>query len=120
MLADSRFDKERHQTAIGYLKVGQDWESASGQYGGVDYVLPYVAELEQQDNERALFLPLQTQESAPYSAEINRIVAALFGLQTAPAVKEKGVKKKGAGSAVPLQAAKGGLKLPFARNRGEF
>ena len=120
MLADSRFDKERHQTAIGCLKVGQDWESASGQYGCVDYVLPYVAELEQQDNERALFLPLQTPESAPYSAEINRIVAVLFGLQTAPAVKEKGVKKKGAGSAVPLQAAKRGLKLPFARNRGEF
>lgn len=125
MLADSRFDKERQQMAIGCLKVGQDWESVSGQYGGVDYVLPYVAELEQQDNERALFQPLQTQESAPYCVEISRLAGGIFGLQTVPPVKEKGIKRKGAGPTAPPQAAKagkpkGGLKLPFARNRGEF
>lgn len=125
MLADSRFDKERQQMGIGCLKVGQDWESVSEQYGGVDYVLPYVAELEQQDNERTLFQPLQTQDSAPYRVEISRMGGDIFGLQTVPAVKEKNIKKKSAGQAAPQQAvkagkAKGGLKLPFTRNRGEF
>lgn len=125
MLADSRFNKERFQTAIGCLKVGQDWEAVSGQYGGVDRVLPYVAELEQQDNERRLFQPLQAQESAPYSVEISRIAGELFGLQTAAMGKEKRMKEKAAGPSTSPQAAKpgrakGGLKLPFSRNRGEF
>lgn len=126
MLEDSRFDKGRFHTAIGCLKVGQDWEAVSGQYGGVDHVLPYVAELEQQDNERALFQPLTTQESFPYNNEIDRLLGNLFGLQTAVAFKGKGVKKgKASTQPAPAQAArpakaKGGFKLPFAKKRGEF
>lgn len=126
MLKDSRFDKGRFQTAIGCLKVGQDWESVSGQYGGVGYVLPYVAELEQQDNERTLFQPLKAQESFPYNTEIDRLLGNLFGLQTTAAFKGKGVKKgKASTQPAPAQAAqpakaKGGLKLPFTKKRGEF
>lgn len=126
MLEDSRFDKGRFQNAIGCLKVGQDWETVSGQYGGVDHVLPYVGELEQQDNERMLFQPLSAPESFPYRAEISRVVDHLFGLQTAVAFKEKGVKKgKESGQSAPRQAVrsvkeKNGLKLSFAKKRGEF
>ncbi len=126
MLEDSRFDKGRFQTAIGCLKVGQDWEAVSGQYGGVGHVLPYVAELEQQDNERTLFQPLKAQESLPYNTEIDRLLGNLFGLQTAAAFKGKGVKKgKASTQPAPAQAAqpakaKGGLKLPFTKKRGEF
>lgn len=126
MLEDSRFDKGRFQTAIGCLKVGQDWEAVSGQYGGVDHVMPYVAELEQQDNERTLFQPLKAQESFPYNTEIDRLLGNLFGLQTAAAFKGKGVKKgKASTPPAPAQAArpakaKGGFKLPFAKRRGEF
>lgn len=111
MLADSRFDKERFQTAIGCLKAGQDWEAVSGQYGGVDHVLPYAAELEQQDNERTLFQLLKAQESSPYNAEIDRIINNLFGLQTVAHFHRKASK--------PVKA-KGGFKLPFAGRRGEF
>ena len=71
MLEDSRYRKDSHLTAIGNLKVGQDWEAVSGQYGGVNYVLPYTAELEQQDNEQMLFEPMFSSESVPYQTEIN-------------------------------------------------
>lgn len=126
MLEDSRFDKGRFQTAIGCLKVGQDWEAVSGQFGGVDHVLPYAAELEQQDNERTLFQPLKAQESFPYNTEIGRIIADLFGLQTAAAFNGKGVKKGKASMRPALEQTvkpaktKGGFKLPFANKRGEF
>lgn len=126
MLEDSRFDKGRFQTAIGCLKVGQDWEAVSGQFGGVDHVLPYAAELEQQDNERTLFQPLKAQESFPYNTEIGRIIADLFGLQTAAAFNGKGVKKGKASmwpaseQTVKPAKTKGGFKLPFANKRGEF
>lgn len=126
MLADSRFDKERQRAAIGCLKVGQDWEAASGQYGGVDYVLPYTAELEQQDNERTLFQPLVAQESVPYSMEISRIAADTFAVPMPAAAKGKGAKQgKAAPQTAPVQTTKpgkgkNGFKLPFARNKGEF
>lgn len=126
MLADSRFDKGRFHAAIGCLKVGQDWEAVSGQYGGVDFVLPYVMELERQDNERVLFQPLNAQESFPYRAEIGRIADCLFGIQTAVAVKGKGLKKETVSvlSDIPKTSkqakAKCGFKLPFAQKRGEF
>ncbi len=134
MLADSRYRKDRQVNAMGNLKVGQDWESVSGQYGGVDYMLPYTAELEQQDNEMALFEPMFSQESAVYQAEINRILLDVFGFQVAPArqtgkemadVKRAAPDRQGA-SPVPKRekhrekSGKGSFRVPFARNRGEF
>lgn len=81
MLEDSRYRSGSHLTVIGNLKVGQDWESVSGQYGGVDFMLPYTAELEQQDQEMALFEPLFSQESTVYQTEINRILLDVFDFQ---------------------------------------
>ena len=123
MMADSRFRKEAHHTVIGNLKVGQDWEAVSGQYGGVDYVLPYLPELEQQENELALFRTLSSQESNVYLSEIDRMTAELFGVQTVRQTAKKG--KQTATSTAPQSApapqkAKGGFKLPFARSKGEF
>ena len=134
MLADSRYRKDRQVTAMGNLKVGQDWESVSGQYGGVDYMLPYIAELEQQDNEMALFEPMFSQESMVYQAEINRILLDVFDFQVAPA-RQTGKRMADVKRAVPdrpetaptagkerhrEKSRKGGFKVPFARNRGEF
>lgn len=110
MLEDSRFDKGRFRNVIRRFKVGQDWEAVSGQYGGVTHVLPYEAELEQQDNERTLFQPLTAPESVPYCAEISRIVDHLFGLQTAVAFKEKGVKKEGSPYSLPQRRWQGPLR----------
>lgn len=134
MLADSRYRKERQMTAIGNLKVGQDWESVSGQYGGIDYMLPYTAELEQQDNEMALFEPMFSQESTVYQAEINRILLDVFGFQVTPARQtakrktdvKRAVPDRQEAASMPTREArreksgKGGFKVPFARNRGEF
>lgn len=125
MLADSCFSKERFETAIGCFKVGQDWEAVSGQYGGVDYVLPYVTELEQQDNERTLFCPLKTQESISYNSEINKIINNLFGIQTESVAKgkktiEEETSQTSSQQAVKRTKIKSSLKLPFAKKRGEF
>lgn len=78
MLSDGRYRKETHRMAVGNLKVGQDWEAVSGQYGKIDYLLPYAAELEQQGNEMALFEPLCSQEGERYQTEIIRIMEEMF------------------------------------------
>ncbi len=121
MLADSRYHRDRQRMAIGNLKVGQDWEVVTGQYGGVDYMLPYTAELEQQDNEMALFEPMFSQESSAYQAEINRILWDLFEFQVTQngqvgkrVAEEKRAAEKGSNK------DRGYFKMPFTKNRGEF
>lgn len=78
MLSDDRYRKETHRMAVGNLKVGQDWEAVSGQYGKIDYLLPYAAELEQQGNEMALFEPLRSQEGGRYQTEVSCIMEEMF------------------------------------------
>jgi len=114
MLADSRFRKETHKTVIGNLKVGQDWEAVSGQYGGVEYILPYVAELEQQDNELSLFCSLIQPESDAYRKTISSILQEIFGVQavSVPVVPTMQTERKA--------KTKSGFKLPFAKSKGEF
>ena len=97
-------------------------------------MLPYIAELEQQDNEMALFEPMFSQESTIYQAEINRILLDVFDFQVVPA-RQTGKRMADVKRAVPdsteaasmagkekhgKKSGKGGFKVPFARNRGEF
>ena len=137
MLADSRYHKDKQLTVIGNLKAGQDWEAVSGQYGGVDYILPYTAELEQQDNEMALFEPMFSQESNTYQGEINHILLDVFHFQVA-SFHQTGKKVTDGKRAMPdrqeivlmpgregnrekrIKNRKSGFKVPFTRNRGEF
>lgn len=120
MLADSRFRKEAQQNIIGNLKIGQDSEAVSQQYSGVDFVLPYITELEQQFNELTLFNPLTEKESTPYTAEIEKILDGVFAFQCAKtttkaqAVSSSVVEKKAKAK------AKAPFKLPFSKNKGEF
>lgn len=78
MLSDGRYRKETHRIVVGNLKVGQDWEAVSGQYGKIDYLLPYAAELEQQGNEMALFEPLRSQEGGRYQTEVSHIMEEML------------------------------------------
>lgn len=140
MLADRRYCREKHRWAIGNLKEGQDWEAVSCQYGGVEYVLPYTTELEQQGNELNLFEPLFSAEGGSYQAQINRILFDIFEFQAtqACAIGEKRSKGKRQGTekspkvvndhsimqsevVKPQQERKKrqGFKMSF-RNRGEF
>lgn len=116
MLADSRFRKNTHSTVIGNLKTGQDWEAASQQLGGADFVLPYAPELEQQYDELALLVPLTQPESAGYSAAIQRIL----GIQLEKS-KPKVTSEAVPASQSPKKAKrKIAFRLPFAKGRGEF
>lgn len=45
-MLEGRADNGKYISAIGNFKTGQEWEAAAGQYGGVGFVFPYVAELE--------------------------------------------------------------------------
>ncbi|MGC6175120.1 hypothetical protein [Lacrimispora sp. 38-1] len=123
MLADSRFRKDTHQNVIGNLKTGQDWESVSQQYGGADYILPYVPELEQQYDELALLTPLTQPESAGYTAGIEKLLGMQSGkskVKPAPsaAADTAGVKRQEKPKGKPK--GKPAFRLPFAKNRGEF
>lgn len=119
MLADSRFCADNHKAVIGCLKVGQDWEAVSPQYGGADYILPYVAELERQDNELSLFQPLTEPESIPYLNSMGKILEGVLGVQAA---KSKSAPAQQAQPSGEVKKAKGkpAFKLPFAKSRGEF
>lgn len=131
ILADGKFQRNMRKMAIGNQKVGQDWETVSQLYGGADYVLPFTAELEQQDNELSLFSPLQGEESEAYQLEISKILAEMFSLKVEKIKNGKKKKKpKGAESkAGNVEKYKTrtagnhsgikGFRLPF-RNRGEF
>lgn len=119
MLADSRFRKDTHNTVIGNLKAGQDWESVSQQYGGADFVLPYAPELEQQYDELTLLAPLIQPESAVYTAGIEKLLGIQSGkskIKPAPsaAADTAGAKQKEKPKGKPV------FRLPFAKNRGEF
>lgn len=114
MLADSRFRKETHKTAIGNLKTGQDWETVSSQYGGVEYILPYVAELEQQDDELRLFCSLFEPESDAYRKAISRMIQEIFNMQSASGVAASTPQTE------RKAKTKSSFKLPFARKKGEF
>ncbi|MEG0018984.1 MAG: zeta toxin family protein [Oscillospiraceae bacterium] len=122
MLLDSRFCKEKHQTALGNLKVGQDWEAVSGQYGGVDYILPYTVELERQDNELSLFQPMVEPESVAYENAIVKLLSGIFSVQTAKVVKTKDNAPPSAAPTPTAKKSKGlpSFKLPFGRSKGEF
>lgn len=117
MMADSRFQAQKHQTVIGDLKVGQDWEAVSQQYGGVNYVFPHVVELEQQYNELALFKPLTEKESTPYTAEIEKILGGTFLLSLAKSKPQAAQMPTAEKQAKPKKA---GFKLHFVKNKGEF
>ena len=43
-MLEGRADNGKYISAIGNFKTGQEWEAAAGQYGGVGFVFPYVAE----------------------------------------------------------------------------
>lgn len=120
MLADSRFRKETHKIAIGNLKVGQDWEAVSSQYGAVSYVLPYVPELEWQDSELCLFQPLLEPDSVPYQTEIRHILNDLFSVQGSRFKQTDARKQAHVQEVRKKEKRPTGIRLPFARNRGEF
>lgn len=96
MLLDSCFRKERQKMAIGALQVGQDWEAVSEQYKGVAFVLPYIEELDQQNNELCLFEPLMNSESSAYQKELEHMAREIFLLEEHGSIgrKEKVEKQK--------------------------
>ncbi len=97
--------------AIGVFKVGQEWEAAASQYGGVDFVFPYVAELEKQYDEACLWNTMATKEAYPFQKELKKAMEKVFGLNYG---KEE---KKSSGT----ERKKLVVRSPFAwKEKGEF
>lgn len=94
MMADQRFRRDKRMMAISNQKVGQDWEAVSGLYGGVDYVLPYIPEIEQQENELSLFCPLIESGSSSYQLIVNQMIGDFFSVGVNHLQKESVLKVK--------------------------
>lgn len=100
LMTNQRFWRDGRKMAIGNQKVGQDWEAVSGLYGGIDYVLPYITEMEQQENELGLFCPLIESGSGSYQLAVSQILGDCFSLQenrpkeSIPKVKSPGYAKR--------------------------
>lgn len=103
----------KYLNAIGNLKAGQEWESAAGQYGGVSFLFPHVAELERQYGEANLWRALTSREAGGFQTEVRKLMSEAFGLREAghDGRREAAEKKK----------QKPALRRTFARkNKGEF
>lgn len=124
MLADSRFKQAAHQMALSNVKPGQEWEAVAQQYRGVQYILPYSAELERQYDEVSLFEALNKKESLPYIAEIKKMAAGIFGIPCepvkTPVSAPKKVPDRETKNSTPKKKPGLSLKLPFGRHKGEF
>lgn len=81
-------------SAIGNFKAGQEWEAAAEQYGGVSVVFPYVAGLEKQYDEGALFRPLSCKEAAAFQREIVKAAGEMFGIRAQNTAGGKGTGKR--------------------------
>lgn len=93
------------------FKTGQEWEAAAGQYGGVGFVFPYVAELEKQYDEASLWNGLTSKEAGPFQTEVRKVLVEVFGLyETKQGENKPGAEKK-----------KLVVRSPFVwKNKGEF
>lgn len=108
-MLEGRADTGKYLNAIGNYKVGQEWESAAGQYGGAAFIFPYVAELEKQYDEARLWDAMTSREAAPFQTEVKKLLAEAFGLHEA---------KQGAGNPEKRKLV---VRSPFVwKNKGEF
>ena len=110
MLAGREYE-EKLLSAIGNFKTGQEWEAAAGQYGGVSFVFPYVAELEKQYDEGGLWDAMSSREAGPFQTEIKKVLAEVFGLH----------EEKQTGKSTGGEKRKLAVRSPFIwKNKGEF
>lgn len=108
-MLEGRADTGKYLNAIGNYKVGQEWESAAGQYGGAAFIFPYVAELEKQYDEARLWDAMTSREAAPFQTEVKKLLAEAFGLHEA---------KQGTGNPEKRKLV---VRSPFVwKNKGEF
>lgn len=114
LLADSKFQKERHIRVIGKLKEGQEYEAVAQQYGGIYEYIPYCEELELQGLELSLFEPLQEEESLFYNRVIKKIGRELFLLELGKVEPKKRVVEK------DKQEKKDKKLFSFGKRKGEF
>lgn len=110
-MLEGRADNGKYISAIGNFKTGQEWEAAAGQYGGVGFVFPYVAELEKQYDEASLWNGLTSKEAGPFQTEVRKVLVEVFGLyETKQGENRPGAEKK-----------KLVVRSPFVwKNKGEF
>lgn len=94
-MLEGRADNGKYISAIGNFKTGQEWEAAAGQYGGVGFVFPYVAELEKQYDEASLWNGLTSKEAGPFQTEVRKVLVEVFGLyETKQGENKPGAEKK--------------------------
>lgn len=115
LLADSKFKKEKNVFAISNLKEGQEWENVAQQYGGVQYVLPYCKELEEQANELRIFDKLTEEKSTSYKFELAKLVEGVFEVD----LPEGATKRKEKANTRDGMERKT-FRMPFSNRKGEF
>lgn len=112
LLADGKFKKDKNIFAISNFKDGQEWESVAQQYGGVEYLLPYCQELEQQANELRLLEKLTATASEAYNFELAKLVENIFDVEVVSANAKMSKDK--------ITKQRKTFSMPFMKNKGEF
>ncbi|MBW4085257.1 hypothetical protein [Paenibacillus sp. S150] len=78
LLADARFRRSALVPILSNVKLEQDHREYSQVFGGVQVMLPHVAQLEQQAASARLLEDLSGKEAAVYQAAIQNILGLLF------------------------------------------
>ena len=107
-MLEGRADNGKYISAIGNFKTGQEWEAAAGQYGGVGFVFPYVAELEKQYDEASLWNGLTSKEASPFRRRSGKCWSKSLDCMRQNRAKTSRGQKKETGSAQPLCLEKQG------------
>jgi len=74
LIADRRFQPEKHVRVLSDVKPRQACSEYENAYGGVSYKLPYIDAIEEQFESLALFDKLSGKEAKAYEPVINAIV----------------------------------------------
>jgi MinD-like ATPase involved in chromosome partitioning or flagellar assembly len=80
LIEDQKFGQAKHVKALSNVKLGQDSAEYSNFYGGDSYVVPYVADLEEQYFSAKLLDGLKSKEGRKYERVINSITEEVFAI----------------------------------------
>ncbi len=119
LLADSRFSRGAHIRVLSAVKPGQDSGEYENAHGGVEYVLPFVPELEEQFAAARLMDKLCTKAARKYTEAIGKIARTLLldATEAVPAGKKprfmrKGVAEEPVGTSAEFRRSSAGTEKP--------
>lgn len=89
LLADRRFNVEKHIKVLSNVKNNEPKEQIKEKYHGIKYELPHIEEISEQFLSGELLSDLKSKEKEEYNRSLNELIALVFDEKLEDAKKEK-------------------------------